>query len=277
MVIDAITYNNERELLELRLNILDDFVDRFVIMEATKTFSGKSKSLYFERDKELFKKWGHKIKYYVLDDWDNEEIWEMAGKSPNTEYGQGAQHWLQEFYIKEHLKIPLQDLTDEDIIFIGDCDEIWSPEFIYINPEFVYVNLPKKLKLMVYSYWLNNKSNEEFWGTLVACYKDIKDECLNHLRSNLKFKTESEYGWHFTSQGGSENVKKKLTDSYTSDSYANDWVLDNLKENISNNKDFLGRDFTYTLDESKWPDYLKNNRDKYKHLIKPIKKPTKLD
>ena len=75
-------------------------------------------------------------------------------------------------------------------------------------------------------------------------------------------------GWHFTSMGGLERVKDKLIDTYTKDSYANDWVLDNLKENISNNKDFLGRDFKYKLDEESWPQYLKDNRDKYKHLLK---------
>lgn len=258
MIIDAITYNNEEELLELRLNILDDFVDRFVIMEATKTFSGKSKPLYFNKEK--FKKWEHKIKYYVLDDWDNKEIWEMARNSPNTEYGKGAQHWLQEFYIKEHLKVPLRDLKDDDLIFLGDADEIW-------NPDLTYAGFPKKLKLHVYSYFLNNKSSEQFWGTLVVWYSQIKNECLNHIRANAP-KTESEFGWHFTSQGGYENVRKKLTDSYTEETYASQHILNNLRVNINERSDFLGRNFNYTLDESEWPEYLKENREKYKHLLR---------
>lgn len=264
MIIDAFTYNNEQELLDLRLNILGDFVDRFVIMEATKTFSGKDKSLYFEQHKEKFKKWEHKIKYYVLDDWNNEEIWEMARNSPNTNFGKGAQHWLQEFYIKEHLKIPLSDLKDDDIVFIGDCDEIYDPGYRL----YVYSAGPTKIKLRVYSYWLNNRSSEEFFGTLVSSYKYIKINCLNDLRTRPGSLTKDYHGWHFTSMGGHEKVKGKLTDSYTKDSYANDWVLDNLKENISNNKDFLGRDFKYKLDEESWPQYLKDNKDKYKHLLK---------
>ena len=73
-------------------------------------------------------------------------------------------------------------------------------------------------------------------------------------------------GWHFTSLGGHENVKKKLTDSYTKDSYATDAVLNNLEHNIKESKDFLGRDFTYKIDEESWPQYLKDNKDKYKHL-----------
>ena len=263
MVVDVFTYNNERELLELRLNILDDFVDRFAIMEATKTFSGKPKPLYFERDKELFKKWEHKIRYYVLDDYSNEEVWEMARNSPNTEYGKGAQHWLLEFYIKEHLKKPLEDLKDEDIVFVGDVDELWNPE------QFKGSITPLKLKLKVYSYYLNNRSNEEFWGTIVTHYKDIKGKCLNHLRTNDLPRTQEEFGWHFTSIGGYEKVKKKLTDSYTSDSYASPQVLNNLEQNINANSDFLGRQFNYTNDESQWPKYLADNREAYKHLLKP--------
>ena len=268
MVVDAITYNNERELLELRLNILDEFVDRFVIMEATKTFSGKPKPLYFERDKELFKKWEHKIKYYVLDDWNNEEIWEIAGKSPNTEYGKSAQHWLQEFYIKEHLKVPLTDLKDEDVVFIGDCDEIWDSKCLRSLNELCNLGIPVKLKLRIYSYYLNNQSNEQFWGTIITRYKNIKNECLNHARSFNCFKSSDYFGWHFTSMGGHENVKKKLTDSYTNETYATSQVLDNLEQNINDVRDFLGREFTYNQDESEWPKYLQDNKLKYKHLLK---------
>lgn len=125
----------------------------------------------------------------------------------------------------------------------------------------------EKLRLRVYSYYLNNRSDEEFAGTLVGKWGEIKNECLNHLRSNTK-PTKDYFGHHFTSMGGHEKVKGKLTDTYTKDSYANDWVLDNLKENIDSNKDFLGRNFIYTIDENDWPTYLKENRDKYKHLLK---------
>ena len=262
MVTDAFLYNNERELLEIRLNILDKFVDRFVIMEATQTFSGKSKPLYFKKDRDLFKKWEHKIKYCVLDKWDNEEIWKMARESPNTQYGKGAKHWLQEFYIKEHLKDCLTDLKDDDTCFVGDVDEIWNPDFEYTPPEgFIY-----KLGLRVYTYYLNNCSSEVFYGTIVARYSDIKNACLNHLRTNPDFKLDDS-GWHFTSMGGYEEVKRKLSDSYTRESYWTEEVENSLEQNIKEKKDFLGRNFTYKVDESEWPTYLKENREKYAHLL----------
>ena len=253
-IIDCVTFNGESELFEIRYNILKDHIDRFRVIEFDQTFSGKPKASTFNQ------KWD-KVEYFYV----TEDIWSkyigLAKSSPNTEYGKGAEHWVREFCMKESIKDCLTDLKDNDMVFVGDCDEIW-------NPRYVYMELPKKLKLDVYSYWLNNRSSEEFWGTSVAWYKDIKDSCLNHLRADAKYRTEMEFGWHFTSMGGHENVKKKLTDSYTKDSYANDQVLDNLEHNIKESKDFLGRDFTYKIDEENWPDYLKGNRDKYKHLLK---------
>lgn len=258
-VIDAFTYNGERDLLDLRLNILDEYVDEFVIVEASQTFSRKQKPLYFERDRDQFKKWGYKIKYFVVNDWGDERIWEMARNSPNTI---GASHWRQEFYIKEHLQKALNHLQDDDVVLIGDCDEVWNPKIL--DTWFAVT----KLKLKVYSYWLNNRSSEEFWGTIISTWGELKKYCLNEIRQNPHFKTGTDMGWHFTSMGGYEAIKQKLSDSYTEESYWNPQVQAHLEENMANNKDFLGRDFTYTLSEEDWPQWLKDNRDKYKHLIK---------
>ena len=54
MVIDCIPFFNELDILKLRLNILNPIVDKFVIEEATVTFSGEPKELCFEKNKELF-------------------------------------------------------------------------------------------------------------------------------------------------------------------------------------------------------------------------------
>ena len=41
MIYDCFTFFNELDLLDIRLNILNDYVDKFVIVESTKTFTGK--------------------------------------------------------------------------------------------------------------------------------------------------------------------------------------------------------------------------------------------
>lgn len=248
-IIDVITYNGEQELFDLRYNILKDYVDEFRVIEFDQTFSGKPKPQLFTQNLP-------KVKTFYV----KEDVWskylETALRSPNTQYGMGAEHWVREFCQKESIKDCLADLNDDDLVYIGDCDEIYKP----FQPKGV-----EKLKLLVYTYWLNNQSNEEFWGTIAGKWKYMKDQSLNYLRTRAK-RTIYDWGWHFTSLA--PHLQQKLTDSYTKETYANDFVLQNLERNIKENKDFLGRDFKYWINEEDWPNYLKNNKEKYKHLIK---------
>lgn len=255
MIIDCFTFNGEFDLLELRLNMLKDRVDRFIIVEFDKTFSGKDKPFYYREQRERFEKITDKISYCTFGEEFYEKYRALAESSPNTK---GADHWKREFMQKECIKDALVGLEDDDIVYIGDVDEIWVNGFL--------VEPITKIKLRVYTYHLNNRSSEEFWGTLVAKYKDIKDKCLNHVRSTDHYKTKGCYGWHFTSMGGYDEVKRKLSDSYTPESYWTPEVQGKLGQNMANNKDFLGRGFTYKKDESEWPQFLKDNKEKYAGL-----------
>lgn len=264
MIVDVFTYNGEADLLEIRLNILNDYVDQFIIVEAPTTFSGREKPLYFEkvRHTERFRYYYDKIKYHVVDESYTDEEIALAKSSPNTG---GAAHWEHEFLQKESIKKALTHLKDDDIVFIGDVDEVWEPGTLVQDP---YDNV-WKLPQLVYVYWLNNKSSEEWRGTIYAKYGTIKEQCLNHARTS-GWLTDGRipHGWHFTSMGGYEEVKRKLESSYTRDSYWTEGVESNLEQNIKENKDFLGRGFTYTIDENEWPQYLKDNKEHYKYLLK---------
>ena len=258
MIYDIFSYNGEADMLEIRLNILNDSVDQFIIIEAPTTFSGLDRFVYFPLEQERFKKFLPKIRHFIIDEtYTPEEIY-LAESSPNTK---GAAHWKHEFLQKESIKKALTHLQDDDICFIGDVDEIWLTK--------LKIDEPTKLKLKVYCYYLDNRSSEEFWGTLVSPYKYIKNTCLNHLRSNNGIGTTQTFGFHFTSMGGYEVVKEKLINSYTRESYWTPKVEKNLKANIENRKDFLGRPFIYTKDESDWPQWLKENKAKYQHLCLP--------
>lgn len=257
MIYDIFTYNGERDTLKLHLSILNDYVDKFIICEANQTFTGNPKPLYFFRDQRYFKQFWPKITYYVINDWNDQTLWDMAHNSPNT---QGAEHWKREFYIKESIHKALKGIQDTDTVFIGDVDEI-------INPQASFESMtPVKAKLDVYTYYLNNKSNEQFWGTLIANYKDIKGHCLNHMRTNTDFNSQEVLGYHFTSMGGFKEVQRKLNDSYTAESYNTAQTQALLKQRLEERKDYLGRDFSFSIDETAWPLYLTENREKYKHL-----------
>lgn len=257
-IIDTVSFNGEYDLLEIRLNILNDYVDEFVICEAPTTFTGNPKPLYFERDKERFKEFAHKIKYFVIDENYTEREINYAEHSPNTK---GASHWKREFLQKESIKKALTHLNDDDRVFIGDCDEIWEPQSGDAGIA--------KLKLRVYNYYVNNRSNEEFWGTITGKWRDIKNRCLNHLRTRDSDRKTRDYrGWHLTNMGGLPEVRRKLTDSYTEESYNTEEVQTKLMERHINNQDYLGRNFTFRIDESELPKYLLGNKDKYQHLFK---------
>jgi len=61
MIYDCFTFYNELDLLEIRLNILDKHVDRFVLVEATRTHQNKEKPLFFEQNKKRVQKFSDKI------------------------------------------------------------------------------------------------------------------------------------------------------------------------------------------------------------------------
>lgn len=260
-VIDVCTVNNEHDLWNLHYNILEPYVDEFIVVQFTETFSGKERE-WMPIDALEYPKAKNMI--LGLETW--EKYRELAESSPNTV---GADHWKREFMQKESIKDCLTHLKDDDIVFIGDVDEIWHKNAIKRADDLV------KLPLRVYTYYLNNRSTEQFWGTLVGRWGSMKNETLNHLRSDSRRlinsthinPNQTEYrGWHFTSMA--HKLEQKLKDSYTHESYATPEVLNNLAYNVENMRDFLGRDFTYRLDESEWPQYLKDNREKYAHLCK---------
>lgn len=280
-IYDVFTFFNELDLLELRLNILAPYVDYFVIIESTETFSGKSKSLVYKENEERFKKFKDKIIHYVINDTpENEtdlrsrlekknimpverEIINNTLTSDNVPDGQ--LHWLKEFYQKESIKKALVHLSDTDICFVGDVDEIWNPEAIIdYRKDDIY-----KLKQNVHPYYFNNRSNEPWAGTLVTKYKNIKYCCLNHLRTVTKTRYTyiADGGWHFTNQGGADRIREKL-ESYGHQEFNNLSIKSSLEDKIDSNKDFIGRDFEFWQDESDLPEYVINNKLKYRQFFK---------
>lgn len=256
MVIDLCTFSGEYELWDLHYRALEPFVDEFHVVEFSTTFSGLNKPIYSNAiNKDKYPKATFHVNKQIH--YSYAEIL-LATESPQT---QGAEHWKREFLQKESIKQYLTHLKDTDIVFVGDVDEIWHPRALKLPGTY-------KLKLKVYTYYLNNRSSEQFWGTLRTTYGHMKHLCLNHLRQGA-IRTKDYYGWHFTSMGGEEALRRKLEDSYTQETYATPHVIQNIGYNIANNKDFLGRDFTYKKDETGWPKYLKENKQDYKALCMP--------
>ena len=142
MIYDCFSYWDEDLLLELRLNILDKIVDRFVIVEGNKTWQNNSKSLRF--DVEKFQKFKNKIIYI-----------------PVTDLPDGEDPYLKKI-IKEILYTRgIKNAKDDDIILISDLDEIPNPNSIKnFNPKMRYATFQQKhfyykfnLQIKIYPLW----------------------------------------------------------------------------------------------------------------------------
>ena len=89
-------------MLTYRLNILNEIVDYFIIVEATHTHTGKEKQLFYQENKHLFEKFQHKIIHIVVDD--------FPYKYPNINIEDGHQ-WVNERFQRDCISRGLNKLS----------------------------------------------------------------------------------------------------------------------------------------------------------------------
>ncbi len=256
MIYDLQMFSGEYDTLEIKFNLLP-FVDKFIICEGAETFSGNPKILYWaERDQDRFDEWQDKVIYHVVSNYDNQEIIDQTKGRPYV----SEPAFQRAFYQKESLRVVLESLNpdNEDIIYYGDTDEVYKEQGVDDKVH--------KLRQLAYSYYLNNRSPEDWRGTIVTKYKNLRGKCLNDMRANpVEADIINDAGWHWTNLGGLGEVKRKI-ESYDHQECNIPWVKDGLEERMENNEDFLGRGFKFWVDDSQLPEYLLENKAKYSHL-----------
>ena len=215
---------DEEMLLDLRLNILDEFVDKFVIVESSYTHSGKEKKLIFDINK--YSKFKEKINYIILKDPPKgiEEI------SSNDSEGEISRKEILNALKRENLQRDtilngLKDADSNDWIIVSDLDEI--PDLTKVN----FNNIKSKIiffKQKVFYYKLNLELKTLRWIGTKACRKkylkspqwlrNIKDKIYPKWRLDILF-SEKKYndiffiengGWHFSFVKKPEDIEKKL-------------------------------------------------------------------
>ena len=281
-VTDSFIFFNELDILEIRLNTLNDKVDTFILVESTVSHSGKEKPLFYEENKKRFEKFNHKIVHCVVKDTPNSfEEAQQRFLLPKDELEKnilmhclttsnvppGETQWLREFYQHESVRrgMLMANLQDDDVCFVSDVDEIWNPEVNYETDDFSV----RKLRQNVHMAFLNLRSSEEWIGTYYTKYRNIKNASANHFDTVAKTKhvIVENGGWHFTYQGGLERIKTKL-ENFGHQEYNNDQVKDLVSKRLERGEDVLGRPFSCVIEDINLPDYIKNNRQKYNHLFK---------
>jgi hypothetical protein len=267
-VYDVFYFLNELDLLEIRFEILDKYVDYFVIVEGAYTFSGKPNESSYKAKFERYSKWNHKCIHLWVEDFHSDlNLLNFAKSHPSV--GNGEDYWVREFYFKECAKRALTHLHDKDIVFVSDVDEIWNPLKLESFCDFSKSVINRPIQLSYY-YYLNYRSNEHrsgWTGTIVCQYQYLKDRCLNDLRSRsiTHAKEIDEGGWHFTYMGGAIGAMKKLL-SWDHPEY--NVHIEEMINRIENGGDYAGRQIRYWIDISALPKYLIENQNKWAHLFK---------
>jgi beta-1,4-mannosyl-glycoprotein beta-1,4-N-acetylglucosaminyltransferase len=190
VIFDCFTFFDELDLLELRLQILAPVVDRFVICEAPFTFRGTPKPLHFQDAIERFAPWREKIVHLVYE-------------TPSS-----SDPWDNEFGQRNRLIDGLHESGPDDLILIGDCDEIPDPRNVARRPSAKRILAHRQR----FSIGYVNRVSPVVWvGTRAVLRRDIEAYgSINTVRQQPDNESETvDGGWHFSSFGGADVMGKK--------------------------------------------------------------------
>jgi len=225
-IFDCFMYFDEETVLELRLNILDKYVDYFVIVESSFTHKGDRRNLKFDHQK--FKKFKDKIIYITFD----EEPLEIAKNEVNKKDAEAIKSFkyienaiLRENGQRNHILKGLGLAKDDDMILISDVDEIPNLENLDLS------RINEKIILFkqdMFYYKFNLKLPNLDWTGTKGCKKkflkspqwlrNVKDRKYPFFRldtffSDTKFidiKILLNGGWHFSNLKTASEIELKL-------------------------------------------------------------------
>ena len=295
-IYDCFQFFDEEMLLDLRLNVLDKYVDKFVITEATYMHNGKSKKLNFDINK--YSKFKDKIIYIVVDT-PPPDLFEIKESDRNEKDTRGQKLVLNGYkrdnYQRQMAQKILKNIEPDDWILINDIDEIPNMEninFKEIKNKFII------FKQKIFYYKFNLLYPNVSWYGSKACKKrdfvdpqwlrDMKykkyplwriDIILSKKKYNNIYHIE-EGGWHFTNIKSAKDIEKKLL-NYTHhyEFEQSGLTINDLRKKILEKK--IIYDHSVDQREPKWeskktltkielsamPAYLRDNYDKYTNWL----------
>jgi beta-1,4-mannosyl-glycoprotein beta-1,4-N-acetylglucosaminyltransferase len=293
-IFDCFMYCDEDLILDLRLNYLDQYVDKFIIVESTYTHSGASRKLNFDINK--YSKFKNKIKYILLDE-PPKELMELSEK--DSEHEQNSKYILnavkRENLQRNTIIKGIDDASPDDFIIISDVDEIPDLERNNIKETKNKIIL---FKQVFFYYKFNLKLNNYPWHGSKACKKkdlispqwlrNVKDKKysmwrIDTLISNKKYqniKIINNGGWHFSNIKSPAGIEKKMKTYLHHREYDLNPVgekriseiikerkpIYNLKNDMKSNKFDLS-DQLAVADITELPYYIQKNIDKYKDWL----------
>jgi len=223
-VYDCFMFFDENLVLELRLNLLDKYVDYFVIVESKYNHKGEAKKLNFDIKK--FKKFEKKI-IYIIYDQQPSDLYKFEKEDTKRDIDS---KYIFNAYKRENaqrnlISQGLKNATLDDLIIISDVDEIPKLEKINLNE---IKNEILVFRQDMFYYKFNLKLSNFKWTGSKACkmkklispqwLRSIKDKKFAFYRfdtffsstkyRNLKFIEDG--GWHYTNMKNAKEIEHKL-------------------------------------------------------------------
>ena len=259
MIYDCFPFFNEFEMLSIRLNELKNVIDKHILVESEITHSGKSKELFFNERRALFRKWSDRIIHV--------NVRLFPGLPATVEQMQRQAIW--DSLIKLNAK-------DDDVILMGDADEIPSPNAIKTALNYVDKG-DVCFEMFLYQYYLNSCIGKEWPGTRMAKISTIRDNkwTMTELRHKSPSFLLKEAGWHFGFMGGADRVKKKIQ-SYMHSEYDLPQFTDivEIEKRIKKGVDPYERNMprenpAFIAPTSAMPITIQENGEFFAHMMKP--------
>ncbi|MGP6135228.1 benzoate transporter [Enterobacter chuandaensis] len=283
MIYDCFLYYDEDMLLDIRLHTLANVVDRFVIVEATHSFTGKPRSLHFDIEK--FAKFKDKIIYVPFDEQP------ILKNADNNE----VDAWANETALRNSIMNGLKNASDDDLILVSDVDEIFMPQTVQaINPKALCTTIHQNVFNYQFNLQVHNMDDTPRKCTLprATSYYNLKHffhgepESFRNWKRARKDKNWSWFkwnwlkinnrivrdgGWHFSWVMTPERISEKMsTISHTEYDLPEFNNPEHIMKVISNAEDIWGRDRKLVKKEVSTrtlPSYLVENQHKYSQFF----------
>lgn len=259
-VFDCLLYNGEIDTLEIRLHELATSVDAVVIVEATRTFSGRPKPLRLRAQWARIRSFAHKIRYVVVDD--------------DIETGDA---WARERFQRNAILRGLLDAADDDLIVMSDVDEIPRASVIAAiraaDPE--SYGLVLDLSCFALNYVHQAGPEVDLITAIVCPYARLKTDTPDALRYAFRHGTEpvqriSDAGWHFSYLSDLAGIRAKIRDSshqaFNTSAFLT--AIDPLALIAARQDLFCRPDYVWAIGaEHRLPAYVRAQRARFAHRI----------
>jgi len=293
-IFDCFMYFDEDIVLDVRLNFLNNYVDKFIIVESEYNHKGEKRSPRFDINK--FLKFKDKIIYILKKDTPENIEPIKSSDNPDEVYRKSIFNaWKRENLQRNSILEGLKDVRLDDWILISDLDEI--PNLSEINlKKFVEKIILFKQDMMYYKF--NLKLENFTWIGTKACkfkslkspqwLRDVKSKKfgwwrLDTLLSKRKYQNTrfvENGGWHFSYLKTPEDIEKKLKSYLHHIDYdINPLGIDKIKKVVSDKKaiydlkvdqkqnKFSGKNQLIKVDNKQLPSYIFKNLEKFINWI----------